>query len=73
VISVQNTAETFFEDVELHLHLEGAVPAAEYDRAETFRELALDLPTPPWRWGPQINPGLLGLSAFSSPILPDLG
>ncbi|MDE9364443.1 hypothetical protein PZ938_02390 [Luteipulveratus sp. YIM 133132] len=67
-IRIANETQTFLEDVELKIHLEGKVEALEYhrhgDRKVTWYD-DLEMPRPPRKWGP-INRdlGLYSSSAF---------
>lgn len=56
-VRVTNRAKTFFEDVELHLHLEGDVKGTEILQELTRRPKDFDLPSPPRPWGDRPNPG----------------
>lgn len=59
-VRITNRAKTFFEDVELHLHLEGDVKGTEVLQELTRRPEDFDLPSPPRPWGDRPNPGLPG-------------
>ncbi|MBM7502942.1 hypothetical protein ACFPER_05650 [Agromyces aurantiacus] len=63
-IRVSNATKVFFHDVEVKIHLEGAVRGIVWrDGSNSYRELDLDLPSPPRSWGPTprvpFNPGLI--------------
>ena len=52
-IHVTNATKTFFHDVEVKIHLEGAVRGIDYhDGQNGIRKSDLDLPSPPRPWGP---------------------
>lgn len=52
-IAVENKAQTFLHDVEVKVHLEGAVTSVEYyELPDRMSEIHLDLPHPPRKWGP---------------------
>jgi hypothetical protein len=54
-IQIANQSTTFFEDVEVQLHLEGDVWVFDWTEAGSVRnylDLDLDLPRPPRAWGP---------------------
>lgn len=63
-IRVSNATKVFFHDVEVKIHLEGAVRGIVWrDGSDSYKELDLDLPSPPRSWGPTtrapFNAGLL--------------
>jgi hypothetical protein len=61
-IHVKNTSKTFFHDVELKIHLEGAVRGVAFnedDREANFSDLGL--PSAPRSWGPVERPKFPGL------------
>lgn len=60
-VRITNRAKTFFEDVELHLHLEGDVKGTEILQELARRPKDFDLPSPPRPWGDRPNPGPPGL------------
>jgi hypothetical protein len=52
-IRVSNATKVFFHDVEVKIHLEGAVRGIVWrDGSDSRREFDLDLPSPPRIWGP---------------------
>lgn len=52
-IRVSNATKTFFHDVEVKIHLEGAVRGITWrDGSDSHHKLNLDLPSPPRSWGP---------------------
>jgi len=52
-IAVENKTQTFMHDVEVNLHLEGAVTSVEYEgRPDRMSDIDLELPAPPREWGP---------------------
>lgn len=52
-IHVSNAAKIFFHDVQVKIHLEGAVRGIAWrDGSDSYRKLELDLPAPPRSWGP---------------------
>lgn len=55
-IRVKNTTKTFFHDVEVKIHLEGAVKGIDYFDDEGVHRTDLDLPAPPRMWGPVSRP-----------------
>jgi hypothetical protein len=59
-ISVANETQTFLHDVEVKVHLEGAVTSIDYyEVPERGSDIELDLPRPPRSWGP-IQRDILG-------------
>lgn len=63
-IRVSNATKVFFHDVEVKIHLEGAVRGITWrDGSDSPRNLDLDLPSPPRSWGPttrmSFNAGLI--------------
>lgn len=61
-IRVKNATKTFFHDVEVKIHLEGAVRGIDYFDNDRIDRSDLDLPTPPRIWGlvsrPMFDAGL---------------
>lgn len=54
VVKLRNRSTTFLHDVEVRLHLEGEVVAANYVDPDSVRNFSdLDLPAPPRPWGPR--------------------
>ena len=52
-IAVENKTQTFMHDVEVNLHLEGAVTSIKYrGRPVHTHDIDLELPAPPREWGP---------------------
>jgi|GEM_PF-1327151 len=55
-IAVENKTQTFMHDVEVNLHLEGAVAAVEYEELpDRPSDIDLNLPAPPRKWGPVVR------------------
>lgn len=53
IVRITNRTTTFFHDVEVNLHLEGAVFALDYINPEWADDFSdLELPHPPRKWGP---------------------
>jgi len=75
-VTVANKTQTFLHDVEVKLHLDGAVEAVEYEGYSDGPEWQdLKLPRPPRKWGPTrrdngFNPAYpTNWSALTSPSL----
>ena len=51
-LRIKNPTKTFFHDVEVKIHLEGAVRGVERISDEHINRSDLDLPTAPRSWGP---------------------
>lgn len=73
-LTLTNTVDTFFRDVRLHVHLEGAVKAVFKDDDESLPSpTGLGLPPRPRMWGPR---SLLDFAnGYNAPMIPiqDLG
>lgn len=79
-IRISNRTKTFFQGVELAIHLEGDVRGIDhYELGERISSRDLDLPLPPRLWGPQprriggldhFNPVLNGAYSRAIPSLP---
>lgn len=81
-IRISNATKVFFHDIEVKIHLEGAVRGVDWrDGSGSSRKLDLDLPSPPRSWGPTtrtpFNAGLINpqhymatpnFSAYHSPL-----
>jgi hypothetical protein len=71
-IRVSNPTKTFFNGVELKVHLEGDVRGIEWvDGERGVNRVALDLPQPPRAWGPVST--LPDLAGIGIPYLPPSG
>jgi len=65
-VSVANETQTFLHDVEVKLHLEGAVTSIDYyEVPERGSDIDLNLPRPPQSWGP-IQRDILGAGIASA-------
>lgn len=66
-IRVRNKSKVFFDNVELRIHLEGAVEGYEsLDGSDGVRRKDLELPSPPRTWGPTKRSGL-GIDLLARP------
>ena len=70
IVKVTNLSTTFFQGVEVKLHLDGQISAYDYVNPALISDLTdLELPRPPRLWGPRpptwISPQLTGLVDMS--------
>lgn len=68
-IRLTNRAQTFFHDVELKIHLEGAIQGVECEESEEELTIGdLGLPSPPREWGPAPFHFGIGLPNLAVPL-----
>lgn len=67
-IQIQNLRQTFLEDVEVNIHLDGAVWALDKIDDE-YHDIAENLPSPPRAWGPQPRSYGVG-DIYGRPMIP---
>ena len=71
-VRITNTTDTYLDEPEVHIHIEGPVEGLDWGRRDDLPVLSQELPSPPRIWGPrpQISSFLGGYGHFDQITMP---